>query len=79
MLKNSDYRVVPALGHGSFGSAHLVTEITSGKQLVWIRMTIVSKEDRRMALSEAEILRINKNQFLVQYKNHLKMKVNSIF
>ncbi|KAA6355192.1 MAG: hypothetical protein EZS28_049281, partial [Streblomastix strix] len=53
MLKKSDYRVIRALGHGSFGSAFLVTEIASGKQLVWKRMTIVSKEDRRMALSEA--------------------------
>ncbi|KAA6354662.1 MAG: hypothetical protein EZS28_049811, partial [Streblomastix strix] len=53
--------------HGSFGSAFLVTEIASGKQLVWKRMTIVSKEDRRMALSEAEILRNNKSEFLVQY------------
>ncbi|KAA6378854.1 MAG: hypothetical protein EZS28_025619 [Streblomastix strix] len=55
-LKKNDYRVIRALGHGSFGSAFLVTEIASGKQLVWKRMTIVSKEDRRMALSEAEIL-----------------------
>lgn len=60
-------RVVRALGHGSFGSAFLVTEIASGKQLVWKRMTIVNDEDRRMALSEAEILRNNKSEFLVEY------------
>ncbi|KAA6386048.1 MAG: putative NEK protein kinase [Streblomastix strix] len=67
MPKKSDYRVVRALGHGSFGSAFLVTEIASGKQLVWKRMTIVNDEDRRMALSEAEILRNNKSEFLVEY------------
>ncbi|KAA6323459.1 MAG: hypothetical protein EZS28_054312 [Streblomastix strix] len=79
MLKKSDYRVVRALGHRSFGSAFLVTEIASGKQLVWIRMTIVSKENRKITQSEAEILRNNKSEFLIEYKNHLKMKVNSIF
>ncbi|KAA6381954.1 MAG: putative NEK protein kinase [Streblomastix strix] len=67
MLKKSDYRVVRALGHGSFGSAFLVTEIASGKQLVWKKMAIVDDEDRRMALSEAEMLRNNKSEFLVEY------------
>ncbi|KAA6373614.1 MAG: putative protein kinase, partial [Streblomastix strix] len=67
MLKKSDYRVVRVLGRGSFGSAFLVTEIASGKQLVWKKMAIVNDDDRKMALSEAEMLRNNKNEFLVQY------------
>ncbi|KAA6391012.1 MAG: hypothetical protein EZS28_013464 [Streblomastix strix] len=72
MLKNSDYKVIHVFGHGSFGSAYQVTEIASGKQLVWKRMTIVNKEDRRMTLSEAEILRNNKSEFLVQYYGSFK-------
>ncbi|KAA6384103.1 MAG: hypothetical protein EZS28_020371 [Streblomastix strix] len=62
MLKKSDF--IRALGHGSFGSAFLVTEIASGRQLIWKRMTIVSKEDRRMALSEAEILKKEQKRIL---------------
>ncbi|KAA6375032.1 MAG: putative serine/threonine-protein kinase Nek3 [Streblomastix strix] len=67
MLKKSDYRVVKALGHGGFGAAFLVTEIASGKQLVWKKMAIANKDDRKMATSEAEILRNNKSEFLVEY------------
>ncbi|KAA6373039.1 MAG: putative serine/threonine-protein kinase Nek3 [Streblomastix strix] len=67
MPKKSDYRVVRALGHGSFGSAFLITEIASGKQLVWKKMAIANKDDRRMALAEAEILRNGKSEFLVKY------------
>ncbi|KAA6362060.1 MAG: hypothetical protein EZS28_042413, partial [Streblomastix strix] len=67
MLKKSDYRVVRALGHGSFGSAFQITEIASGKQLVWKKMAIVNDDDRKMALSEAEMLRNNKSEFLVEY------------
>ncbi|KAA6383240.1 MAG: putative NEK protein kinase, partial [Streblomastix strix] len=67
MLKKSDYRVVCALGHGSFGSAFQVTEIASGKQLVWKKMAIVNDDDRKMATSESEMLRNNKSEFLVEY------------
>ncbi|KAA6355739.1 MAG: hypothetical protein EZS28_048734, partial [Streblomastix strix] len=67
MPKKSDYRVVRALGHGSFGAAFLVTEIDSGKQLVWKKMALVNDNDRKMATSEAEMLRSNKSEFLVEY------------
>ncbi|KAA6378007.1 MAG: putative NEK protein kinase [Streblomastix strix] len=67
MPKKSEYRVVRALGHGSFGSAFQVTEIASGKQLVWKKMAIVNDDDRKMATSEAEMLRSNKSEFLVEY------------
>ncbi|KAA6388227.1 MAG: putative NEK protein kinase [Streblomastix strix] len=67
MLKKSDYRVVRALGHGGFGAAFLVTEIATGKQLVWKKMAIANDDDRKMATSEAEMLQNNKSEFLVEY------------
>ncbi|KAA6355534.1 MAG: hypothetical protein EZS28_048939, partial [Streblomastix strix] len=56
MTKKSDFNVIRALGRGSFGGTFLINEVSSGKELVWKRMTLVDENDRRMTLREAEML-----------------------
>ncbi|KAA6365074.1 MAG: putative NEK protein kinase [Streblomastix strix] len=67
MTRKSDFNVIRALGRGSFGVTFLINEVSSGKELVCKRMTLVDENDRRMALDEAEMLRSNQNEFLVQF------------
>ncbi|KAA6361106.1 MAG: hypothetical protein EZS28_043367, partial [Streblomastix strix] len=55
-MKKSDFNVIRALGRGSFGVTFLINEVSSGKELVWKRMTLVDENDRRMTLREAEML-----------------------
>ncbi|KAA6333215.1 MAG: hypothetical protein EZS28_053197, partial [Streblomastix strix] len=67
MPKKSDYRIVRALGHGAFGSTFLIIEISTGKELVWKKMTIVTDEDRRLSRMEADNMQRTKSEYLVQF------------
>ncbi|KAA6382304.1 MAG: hypothetical protein EZS28_022169 [Streblomastix strix] len=67
MSKLSDYQIVRALGHGAFGTTFLVSEIGTGKQCAWKRITIANSQDRRMVLSEVEMLSRVRGEFLVSF------------
>ncbi|XP_065175331.1 serine/threonine-protein kinase Nek2-like [Sycon ciliatum] len=74
-----DYEVLNTIGSGSYGTCKKIKRVRDGKILVWkeIAYGIMSEDERRMLVSEVNVLRELRHEHIVRYHDRVQDKTTS--